>query len=220
MAKKKYTRKWMKEPDEFLTTSSVVINYINDHWFSFLIGLTGLLLFLGIGWGLFYYKSRVSYKISEEITRAAALYHDDNLKEGVKHYQQIIENYGNNEQTLWARLYLAHIHYQQKNLDQAIRWYKEVLAHASKDANLLRAIALLDLGYTYEELGKLEKAVENFTRLSQLEGSFFREESYMALGRCYEQKGDKENAIKYYKKYLEKQKEVSLEDKVVRLGAE
>ena len=218
--KKKYSRKWMKEPDEFLTTSSLVLNYIYDHWPPFLAGLAGFFLLLGIGWGLFYYQAKVDTKIADETAQAVALYHKDNLKDGAKRYLQIIENYGKNKQALWARLYLAHTYLQQRDFEKAARWYKEVLGYAPEDNHLLKGIILLDLGYTYEEWGKLAQAIQNYTLLSQLEEPFFQGQSYLALGRCYEQKGDKKKALTYYKKYLATQEDGSLQEKVSRWVAD
>lgn len=218
--KKKSSRKWMKEPDEFLTSSSQAFTYIYNHWPRFLAGLTAFFLLLGAGWGLFYYKAKIGNRISGEIAQALELYHKDNLKEGAKKYREIIERYGKNNQALWARLYLAHTYFQQQDFDKATKWYKEVLRYIPEDNNLLKGIALLDLGYTYEEWGKLDQAVKNYTLLSQLEGSFFQGLSYQALGRCYEHMGRKKDALTYYKKYLTKQEDELLQEKIGRWEAE
>lgn len=163
-----------------------------------------------------YYKAKTNNKIAEEIAQAVALYHKDNLKDGVKRYSQVIETYGRKKQTLWARLYLAHSYFKQGDFEKAVRWYKDVLESIPEDYNLLKGIAILDLGYTYEEWGKLDHAIQNYALLSQLEGPFFQGLSYLALGRCYEHMGERNNALKYYKKYLQKQQDELLQEKVSR----
>jgi predicted negative regulator of RcsB-dependent stress response len=193
-----------------------VFSYIYDHWPRFLAGLVGFFILLGIGWGLFYYKSKIDNKISEDMAQAVDLYHKDNLTEGANRYREIIESYGKNKKALEARLYLAHTYFEQRNFEEAARWYKEVLDYVPENSSLLKGIALLDLGYTYEEWGKLNQAIKNYNLLSQMESTFFQMQSYLALGRCYEQQGDKKNAINYYKKYMERQEDKILQERISR----
>jgi tetratricopeptide (TPR) repeat protein len=220
--KKKYTRKWMKEPDEFLTSSSLVIGYISEYWRRILIGVAIVSLFLVTAGVIFYYKNKIDIKVCGELARATDLYHKDQLGSGKEQYQQIIKKFPRNGQVWWARLYLAHIYFQERDFEKATELYQEVIDQAPDDNHLVKGIAMLDLASTYEEWDKIDQAIKIYTELSELEDAFFQQQSYIALGRCYEYKGDKEKALLYYKLYLNQPgiEDEALAEKVYRWEAE
>jgi len=200
--RKRYTRKWMKQPDEFLTTSSRVIDYISRHTRVFLISLVTFFFLLGTAGAVLYYKNKMDNLVAQQLAQATDLYHQKKWEESRQEYERIIRRFPRNRQIWWAKLYLGHIYWQKRDFSKAAQLYQEVSEAGSQGNRLIRGLALLGLAKTYEEWGKIEQAIKTYQELTQLNDPFFQQQAYRSLGICYEYLGEREKAQEYYRLYL------------------
>ena len=196
MAKKiKITRKeLLKEPDQFLSTTDKAILFFKQNRSFVLGGVVGIILF---GMSFLGYQN---YQKSRTMKFEALYFKMEKIAEkgeekGKKLQEQLIEirdQIDEGPHRNRASLFLADIYFQNEDYDKAKAIYQEI---ESKSYGLNHEMAAINLAYTYEALGDLEKAIDLYKLAINSNSNFPLFQVYWSLARCHENNNDTPNAL-------------------------
>ncbi|MEM7552247.1 MAG: tetratricopeptide repeat protein [Bacteroidota bacterium] len=102
---------------------------------------------------------------SVEYENAKSYYFNQRYDEAIRFFDQFVDEYPENSNVFEAKFYLAESYYRLEKFDESIPYYEEVIRD-NKTVRVNRAV--LRLANIYEELGQMEKAVNNFNLLSEV----------------------------------------------------
>ena len=196
--KKKITRKELKEPDEFVSTTTEIYRYVLDNWKYFLSGLIAAVIIVGAG---FIWRAHV---IKRE-TEAFNLYHSIQLetqktKGKTETSSKICDAWDKLERKFSgtpAAIYgllqkssclLAHQDYKKSG--EAI----QKLLSDTKSPAVVRVLSLLLKGYALEEKKSYKEAEEVFKSLLEDPDNFLRDTVRYHLYICQLHQGKMEAA--------------------------
>ena len=205
VAKRKNFKKSLKEPDEFITLSSRILQHVIAHKHK-VLSVSGGIVFLVLVVllvGYFSEKSqkRALFRLSQIMTQYADPTSQDTteIKEAL---QQLADNSGRYLGGKFAGLELANLYYKEGNYEQAVQCY----GRAVKDFQGISPVGLLAksaLGYSLEAKGEYEKAIECFESVAANPESIMVDEALFTLGRLYAAKGNSEKQSEVSRRLME-----------------
>ena len=194
MAKnKKISRKQLlKEPDEFLTFSSKVLNYAAANKKPIIAAACGIFILLAViaavQYSSFRSENRASGLLSDAWSRYEAALSETDPTEAYKEVEEdfrgLLKTYGTTEAGKMGRAMFAHIAYEAGEPEQAVRLYEAALPTFQNDP-ALRNLILSGLGYACEQRKEYAKAVDYFQRIVSGDSPVLKSEAYFNLGRIY-----------------------------------
>jgi tetratricopeptide (TPR) repeat protein len=199
MANVRVSRKSLKEPDEFISFSSKLLQQALLHK-TILITAGGVLIgTMMLVSGLLYFSEKAENKGSLLLSRAMNRYAVAKKDSGPEKayemvsadFQKILDDYSGRNCGKFARINFATICYQSANYDKAITLYTQAMDDF-KAVPLLKNIAVSGLGYAYEEKKEYARASELFESLSTGANAIMADEALLTLGRLYGLLGKKD----------------------------
>ena len=196
MAKKiKITRKeLLKEPDQFLSSTDKAMLFFKQNRSSVVGGVVGVML-LGLSFlGYQAYEKSQTMKFEslyfkmEQIAEASEKKGKKLQEQLIKIRDQIDEGPHRNR----ASLFLADIYFQYEDFDKAKSIYEEVRSNSS---GLNHEMAAVNLAYTYEAMGNLQKAIDLYKLAINSNSNFPLFQVYWSLARCHENNNDTSSAL-------------------------
>lgn len=192
MAKNRVSRKSLKEPDEFITFSTRLIQQI-------ILYKTKIAVAIGVLVGVVILISGVSY-FSEQaenrgsLSLARVMDHYDTLvkTDGPEKacaavqgdFEALLSEYSGKNCGRFARLAFANISYRAGKYDQAVELFSRAVVDFN-DVPLMKNIATCALAYALEEKKDYEKAAGYFETLAADPDVIMGDEALFALGRMY-----------------------------------
>jgi tetratricopeptide (TPR) repeat protein len=208
MAVKKVSRKkLLKEPDEFISITAKIIQYLRGHRRQLsLYGIAVLVVAAGGAGGYYYFRAQEA-KAQRVQDQAFQVYQEALSKEtnaeAAKDYRKALEKfkeglsvYGRGNIAQFSQIYIGNSHYALKEYDQAIAAYSRCLEGP------FRSMALDGLGYSYEAKGDYTQALEYFRKNMEGGSNPYQEEDTLAVARCYEELKQNQKALEVYQKAL------------------
>ncbi len=113
-------------------------------------------------------KRKAVAKAQESFGNAMVAYTGGNKQKAVEALSQVSENYGNTPHGAYAAYLLGTILVEEKRHDEAQRWF-EMASSRARDGNVVKGLALEELGTVFERAGNLEKATESLRKALELE---------------------------------------------------
>jgi tetratricopeptide (TPR) repeat protein len=211
MPSKKISRKkLLKEPDEFISTTGRVFQWLKTHRRSTArLAIIGLVM-ISAGAGAFYYLRWQEGKALGIQHQAFQLFQDayrqsmesstaegkDEFKKALNKFQESlsVHDWGRSAQV--SHLYMGHCHFALKEYDQA------KAAYAKSLEGPFRFIALNGIAYCFEAQGDYDRALEYFQKNSGESSSPYQVESLLGAARCFEALKQKPKALEIYQKAL------------------
>lgn len=205
----KVQRKDVKEPDEFISTTSQVMAYVKKNYrmLAPVAGAVLVLVLITVVW--YYYRAGRDRVARESFNQAVALYQaegteaekpsDQRYREALSQFTALEDNYRGTESGFKALFYLGESSYHLREYDKAIDYYNRFISR-SRPENYVRCFAYEGLGYCYEEKQDYAKAIDFYKRALSEPNPALPDLLYSAIARCYEALNDKGNALDYYKK--------------------
>jgi tetratricopeptide (TPR) repeat protein len=212
----KVAKKKANEPDEFISTSSVIVDYVKNNYRVLINGAVIVLVLFLILFGWFYYtrgreKDALNlYNQAKRIYQSGTRIQQDNLPRGevyrsaLEKFEEVYNNYSDTASATAASLYLGDCYYHLKEYDKAIDYYMHFIDTSGKN-DYLRCFAFEGLGYCYEEQGNYQKALDYYKASLQASTGAIKELLYLNVARCYEALNDRINALEFYKKVVDGQ---------------
>ena len=211
MPTKKISRKkLLNEPDEFISTTAKVLQFLREHQRKVTLYAIVVVAVAAAGFGGYSYfrweqgKAQViqqqAFKIYQETSGKTANPEADkeNFKKALAKFQEALAVYSWGSVGQVSRIFIAHCLYGMKEYDQAIPAYSQCVEGP------FRSFALNGLGYCYEAKGDYAKAAENYQKVAEQNDNLYQEESMLDLARCYEALKQKDKALEVYQKALAK----------------
>ena len=206
MAKNRVTRKQqLKEPDEFITTASRVVEWARENTRALVVGICVLLAIaallsiysyhrqsradtaeMRLGQALDKYETAMEGK---DATAALAAVRDD--------FNVLTESYGGTPAgrlgaVIYGNLCIAGLDY-----DDAVVQYKKSLARFGTGSSLSNVI-LNGLATAYQQKGDYNQAVSYYTQMADGTGQVLKDAALYNLGRLYGQLGKADESREAY----------------------
>ena len=211
MAKKISRKELLHEPDEFITTSTRVLQYARDNpkKIGFFIGLVVLaILAVAAGYSYHIYKLKTGHEMFMraywdyvKAVGSGKSIPEKKLDSLFKQFDQIAKNYGSYVSGEQALLYSGHVLYMKKDYKGALERYKRMKS-TSLVKHGLGDLVIYNIAMTQIALGNYEEAKKLFEQLSKDPDSPYRREAYSSIASIYEKMGKNKEAIQAYRQYL------------------
>ncbi|MBI5207625.1 MAG: tetratricopeptide repeat protein [Candidatus Firestonebacteria bacterium] len=136
-------------------------------------------------------------KISISYHGVLAKNDEKGIKDIAINCKKLLENTNNKFVKTLAYLYMGNIFQDLKEYHGAVNYYENFIGN-SNDAALI-ILVRLNNGIAYEEIGMLDKAIENYDKALQISNpNYLEKEINLAKARCFEKKGRIEEAKTIY----------------------
>ena len=211
MAGKKVSRKkLLKEPDEFISITGKVIQFLRGHQRQFILAGVIALAALAAAAGGFSYFRWQEGKAREVQEQGFKLYEEafgkggntegekESYRKAQEKFREALAVYSRGNTGQVSHLYIGHCRYALKEYDQAIEAYSRCLTSP------FRPTALDGIGYCYEAKGDFTRALEHYQKNTEEKHSPFQGEGLLGMARCYEALNQKPKALETYQKALAK----------------
>ncbi len=194
MAKKKLTRKeLLKGADEFMTLSSKVALYSNQHVRELKLAGIGLAVVVVAYIAIWAYMGHTN-KMGQEAYNVAydALVQspqpeaadEESVKKSEALFEAVISDYGMSKAADLALAQVGHAKFTNKQYDDAINYYQEFSSKVSGN-EAYETLTLLALAACHEAKGDMAKAVSILTGIVKTADNPFRENAMLNLERVY-----------------------------------
>ncbi|MEW5721846.1 MAG: tetratricopeptide repeat protein [Thermodesulfobacteriota bacterium] len=211
MVEKKISRKeLLKSPDEFLTFSEKVFNYVSEHSKQFLTGVVAavaVILFLVV---LNWYRDYSAGQAAQAYNGASGGLETktnpdpEKAKSIAAALEAFLAEYPGSDPARLALLDLGSLYYRLGQYDKSLEYYRRFLDSLRKEEESLRPLVLDSMAYAYESMGKLEEAVQTWEKVLALPGDLMKEEAQMGLGRVNLVLGRKDRSQAAYQTVIQK----------------
>jgi len=211
MAQKEISQKRkreLQEPDEFITTSARILEYVAAHRLTFLLGLLGIALA-----GLLFFVLHIKGKTADNASFAAlrkvnsAYAEVAKTEEGQKAYLKVKDDfekffaeYGNRIGGKLGKITYANICLKAEEWDTAISFFNEALADYGDSS--MENMILSGLGYAYEGKKDWNSAIRYFKRIATGENPNLKADACFHLGFLYEKAGNQKESMAFYEKIV------------------
>jgi predicted negative regulator of RcsB-dependent stress response len=196
---KRITRKQLREPDWFQTTSENALDYFNHHKTLVFAAVGAVIVIAAIAWGWQLFKQRQNVAASEQFSKAMAHYQSERYRDAIPAFEAV-KDYRWSHYAVLAHLYLANSYLQINDVDKALSEAQRSLAATSPNS-LYRQIALVTLGTAEEQKKQCKSALEHYAEAQNISGPL-QSRAVLGRARCAEELGEINAAIAAYKEYV------------------
>ena len=206
MAKQKMKRKeLLKSPDEFLTLTERVTNYVRKHGKIFeyagMVVAVAAVLYLGATTYLNYVdkQGQSAYNVAYSQVREDK----PDLQKMTALFRKVTEDYGLSKVSRLVPAQVGYLRYQEKKYTEAVADYDSFLKESGKNS-LYRSLSMLALASCYEEEGKAVKAIDILKELKSNPQNAFMEQTLLSLARLYRLSKQDDKAKEVYKEFVDR----------------
>jgi tetratricopeptide (TPR) repeat protein len=221
MPPRKVSRKrLLKEPDEFISTTGKVIQYVRGHQRLLMRAALILLLIIVAGASAFTYLRwqegkalalqleglkiyQVAYQASLENPAAEK---KEEYRKALDKFKESIAIYGWGKTAQMTRIFIGNCYAALKEYDLA------QAAYSQSQEGPFRPVALNGLAYLFEARGDYSKALEYYQKNMEESTNPYRLDSFMGAARCYEILKQTPKALEVYEKALPQASKTALAD--------
>lgn len=215
MAKKvRITRKEIKQPDEFITTSVRVLNFAQENKQTLMIVVGSVVAVFILTVLMVQRSSSLEKKASNLLSEGAAAYselitaeivpgfeRDESLRELIPVFEGVVDQYSGTASALQALQYIGQIRYHLGEYEEAAAAYDKAASKKGLTGEV-RGLVLQGLGYCREQMGDYQGAVESFQKIIDEKIGFLVEYAYFDIARNYELGDDLTRAVETYRTIL------------------
>ncbi len=199
MARRRFRRKDLKRPDEFVSRGTQLLDWASANarvlgW-SGIGAAAGVLLILGF----ISMRGARLRQANEDLTHALAGFHDGRYSEAATQLADVASRWQSTSAGRIAGLYAANADLRSDNFETATVLLQDVL---NKDnwPPYLRQQGLVALAYALEHKGDMATAASRYAEASALEGPYTGA-ALLGEARCREQVGEKDRARDLYERF-------------------
>ena len=202
VAKRRITKKQLREPDEFVTVGAKAMQYATAHLTYIVLGV---LLLAAIIVALVFWRQHQA--ASEEMAftllgKGITVYQqEEKREEALPIFTELINDYPRTTAGKVALLYRGRSSMLKGDYDPAIADFTLFLKRSSKP--FLRVIALNALGNSYSAKGEYQQAIDNFQKVIDSGDEWLKPYVLLQMGMCWEKLGDTKKAAQAYQDSLD-----------------
>jgi tetratricopeptide (TPR) repeat protein len=207
MAKKRVTRKeLLKEPDEFMTFTGKLIQFVRTYQQYILYGTGALILTVLVVSGLRYYRGWQEGKAYASLEKAISAYtatgaEGKNLPDAKQNFQAVIDEYAGYNGGKIARVMYANICYELGDFDSAIEAYQKALEDYAGQPSL-KTFIQSSIGYSYQGKQNFQAAADQFEAMVSDPVVYMKDEALYNLGILYAKLGKMDKSREAFQKIL------------------
>jgi TolA-binding protein len=208
MPKKRLLRKDLKQPDEFISFTARLFQYISEHRRLLLIVIAAIMALVVARWA--WHTRQVNYRVraAAQFAQAtesysAALVDKDSVKleKAETELQSFLSSYSKSRLFDLALLNLANAQFHLGKYDSAIDAYTKLLGPEHSQPTIT-PLAHNGLALALKAKGEYVKAADHFAQAAQLSGSFLREQALLNQARVLTAAGETEKANQIYQQLV------------------
>jgi len=222
---KRITRRQIKQPDEFISTTEHVLLFVRDHLKKIVVGV-GIVVVIVAAYVLFrVWEAKRENEASQRLNLAMEAvelvnspYREGSpaeVKNALAKMEEIVNAFPKTSSGTFALLYKGNIHLKLGEFDEAIKAYDTFLSRSGSE-KLYNLLALEGVGYAYEGKKDYGKAIDAYQRIIAMDQGFQAREARLQMGYCYEKLGKNKEAVENYRAYLEGTQKSSMTHLVLR----
>lgn len=201
-AKRRITKKRMKEPDEFISWGSKAMTYALTHVKYIVLGvllLAVLIVAIVLWWQHRAAREETAFTL---LGKGIALYQQaDEREEALSVFTELINDYPRTTGGEVALLYRGRGYMLREDYEQAVADFELFLKRSSEP--FLRGIALNALGNSYIAMGRYQQAIDSFQRVLATGNEWLRPYVLLQIGICWENVGEMKKAAEAYQDSLD-----------------
>jgi len=206
VAEQRLSRKEIRQPDQFVSLSVYIIEWMKEHTSSLIYGVVGVVVaaVLVTGWWAWQkHREQQAERVLYEATKLVHA-HPANRSKAMEHLQKLVSDYGSTVAAALAYWHLGHLYFEGEDYTAALTAYRQAQQQFSKASQpLMIALVTLDVAYAQEASGICDPdAITSFEAVLQLPAHWLRGEAYLGIGRCYEKTGAAHKVVALYEHAL------------------
>ena len=191
----KVRRKDLVRPDQFISTTDILIAYCSKHKtkiISIVISLT-VLVFSGLWIKNNQNKKNLGMELLYFKVEQAKSAKESNSKDKIKQMRLLLDNFSEGPQKQRALLVLADEYFNEASYDKAIDLYQNVL-NGSR-SSLQHHLANMGIAYSLEGKKEYKNAINAYKTTIQYSNEYPLYDIYLRLARCYELNNEKNETL-------------------------
>jgi predicted negative regulator of RcsB-dependent stress response len=209
---RRITRKQLKQSDEFVSTMDTVLLWLNENWRPIAGALGGVVAVALIWWMVGLWQDSRAEDASYALQQAIEVYEGEDATGQLEptgdpeaaqtEFLKVIDDYSSSSQADMARIYLARIHFDRGETDEA----RDLLLGLSErnQGNAIGRLATLDLIHLRIASGQAtEVAAELESMVSGTNPRLPRDVALYELGQLYLAEQDPLQAAEYFQKLVD-----------------
>jgi predicted negative regulator of RcsB-dependent stress response len=200
MAKgKKISRKeLLKKPDEFITLSTQILNWVKGNVQKVIWMGSGVVLLVILYFGYSAYQNRQESQAHEKYFSSLEITDADKK---LQKLDEIIKEYPRTKAAYTSWVTVGHLRYQKKDFQGAVSAYQSALTKG-KFPPAVKTLILENLAYALEEKGDLQQAAKTFSEIAQGSENLLKEDALLSLARVYQKMGKPQETKSTYQNFL------------------
>ena len=220
----KISRKELKQPDQFISTTDLILAYFSRHKARFIYVFTGLILFILSVFIVNNNKSKNALLMESLYSEMEKI----SLSEGGKTTDKInqmkdkLKEFNQSTQKQRATLMIADKYFNIGEYDQALELYK-IIESQSSENSLSRKIAMLGIAYSLEGNNDYKEAIIVYQKVIRSFNDYPLFDIYLSIVRCHVLSGDKSSALLILRemkvKFASHSKLMIVDEKIKKLDA-
>ncbi len=206
VAEQRLSRKEIRQPDQFVSLSVYIIEWMKEHTGSLIYGVVGVVVAAALVTGWWAWQKHREQQAERVLYEATKLVHAHpaNRSKAMEHLQKLVSDYGSTVAAALAYWHLGHLYFEGEDYTAALTAYRQAQQQFSKASQpLMVALVTLDVAYAQEASGICDPdAITSFEAVLQLPAHWLRGEAYLGIGRCYEKTGASHKVVAVYERAL------------------
>jgi predicted negative regulator of RcsB-dependent stress response len=197
--KKSISRKeLLKKPDEFITTSNKIANWVTAHYQKVI--WMGAVVVLGAG-AFFGYRAYDAHQEKQGREAYFTALESSEIPQRIKKLSSVTADYSGTQGAQKAWISLGHLYYQQKDFTRALTAYRSALSQGKLPPEF-QSLINESLAYVLEEKGDLKGAADAFSQLLKGSDPLLKENANLNLARVQVKLGQTKEAKSTYQAFL------------------
>lgn len=193
MAEQRLTRKDIRDPDQFISSSVRLVHWLGTYTKYVVYGILGVVVLIGIVMAWSSWQRRREQQASVHFYETKKLLNlsgrPNESSERLRAREQLenlVQEYSNTTIATMAYWYLGQLAFETRDYTKALTAYQQAQRKlASRKNSAMFAAVALGVAYTQEASGICQEAIANFDTVLQSSAHWLHSEAYLGLGRCY-----------------------------------
>ena len=191
----KVRRKDLIQPDQFISTTDILIAYCAKHKIKIISFIISLIVVVFSGLWIKYNQNKKSLDMESLYFKVeqAKSSKESNSKDKIKQIGIILDEFSEGSQKQRALLVLADEYFNDANYDKAILFYQDILKGSRSP--LHHHLANMGIAFSLEGKKEYKNAINAYKATIQFSNEYPLFDVYVGLARCYELNNEKNDAL-------------------------
>ena len=191
----KIRRKDLIQPDQFISTTDILIAYCSKHKTGLISIVISLIIVVFLGLWIKYNQNKKSLGMESlyfKVEQAKSA-KDMNSKDKIKQIGLFLDEFSEGPEKQRALLVLADEYFNEASYDKAIEFYQNVVNGSG--SSLSQQLANMGIAYSLEGKNDYKNAINAYKTTIQYSNEYPLFDIYVGLARCYELNNEKNEAL-------------------------